>query len=419
MSFQPPSKALTLRDYLFIGIAAALIIAVSTGLVFVNLSLPNGGGEFLRHWAGARAFVFERMDPYSTYVPAEVQSLVYDDVAGAGDEPYILDTPFHLLLLYLPFSLLTDPQTARAIYALILEWALFALAFLSLRLTEWTAPRWFAILFFLVCGLNFYSFQAILDASPVILLGAFYAGILYSLRRGQDELAGALIASSFYYWEVGLPFLAFVIWICYKQGRTRVFAGFGMLTIALLAVSFLLFPNWLIPYLRAGMNNLRTDFGFSILSVIRELLPASGIWLAWGVILLLGLTLGYEWNAALQGDERRFYWVACLILAVTPLLGFRTGLDALAVLFLPLALIFAAMYDRWKKIGSVLTFLFLLLLLLLPWALYLFAPPQIETISKETLFLFQPVFTVLGLYWIRWWALRPPRLWADMLARKS
>ena len=69
--------------------------------------------------------------------------LVYGHAARAGDEPYILDTPFQILVFYYPFSLLSDPQLARALYTLILELALFALAILSLRLTEWETPRHF------------------------------------------------------------------------------------------------------------------------------------------------------------------------------------------------------------------------------------------------------------------------------------
>jgi len=419
MNFQPPSKSLTTRDYIFITVVVILFIAISAGLWYANASLPNGGGEFLRHWAGGRAFIFERMDPYSGYVPDVVQKLVYDGKAGSGDDPYILDTPFHLLLLYLPFSLLSDPLTARAIYTLILEWALFALAILSLRLTGWEVPRWFAVLFFLFAVVNFYSFQAILDASPVLLLGLFYAGILLALRYEQDELVGALLAVSLYFWEAGLPFLLLIAWLCYKQGRTRVFAGFFMLSFILLAVSFLVYSNWIIPYLRAGMNALRADFGFSIISVLETLIPSVGKYLAWGIIALLVVALGYEWNAALYGDERRFYWVACLSIAAAPLLGFRTEFENLAVLIIPLAFFFAVVYDRWSRIGTALTFLLLLLILLVPWALYLFTSPIFETVSQEIIFLFLPVFTVLGLYWIRWWAIRPPRVWADALTRKT
>lgn len=417
MSFQQPSRSLTLQDYLFLAVVIALIIAVTAGLYFVNRSLPDGGGEFLRHWAGGRAFMFDHNNPYEGEVPARVQKLVYGGDVPAGNEPYILDTPFHLLLFYFPFSLLSDPLLARAIYTLILEWALFALALLSLRLTGWETPRWFGVLFFFLCVTNFYTFQAILDASPVLLLGLFFVGIVFSLSNEQDEAAGALLAFSLYYWEVGLPFLLFVAWYAYKTRRVRVFAGFGMFSFIFLAGSFIIFPNWFIAYLRAGMNNLRADFGYTIFSTLAAVLPTFGNWLAWGVVILLIFALGYEWNTAIQfNDPRRFYWTACLSLAAAPLLGFRSQWENLAVLFIPLALIFAIIQDRWR-IGRLLNFLFLFILLLVPWALYLYAIPRYGEIVKELIFLLLPLFTLVGLYWIRWWALHPPRIWTDTFTR--
>lgn len=419
MNFQQPSKSLTPRDILFISIVSLLVIAISIGLVYVNFLLPRGGGEFLQHWAGIRAFTFERIDPYSAYVPDAVQTLVYDGKAAAGDDPYILDTPFHLLLLYAPFSLLSDPQLARAIYGMILQWALFALAVLSLRLTEGNVPRWLAVLFFLFAVFNFYSFQSLLAASPILLLGFFYAAILSALRNEQDELAGALLACSLYYWQAGLPFLALIIWRVYKERRLRVFAGFGMLTIVLLAVSFLLYPNWIIPYLRAGWNSLQVDFGYSVVTALRDLAPFYGEYLAWGIIVLSVLALGYEWSALQIGDDRRLYWVACLSLAFTPLLGFRSEVENLSVLILPLAFVFAVVYDRWRRIGVWLMLLLLLVFFAFPWAWSFFAPTNLTTVSGAIDFLFLPLATILGLYWIRWWAIRPPRVWADSLGRLS
>ena len=48
---------------------------------------------------------------------------------------------------------------------------------------------------------------AIQEASPVLILGLLYSGILFTLREDMDELTGALLAFSLYYWEVGAPFL--------------------------------------------------------------------------------------------------------------------------------------------------------------------------------------------------------------------
>lgn len=413
MNFQPPSRSLTPRDYQFIALAAILFLAVSAGLVYANLALPKGGGEFFIHWAGARAYFFEQTDPYGDIVPARVQELVYDDAPRAGDEPYILDTPFHLLLLYFPFSLLSDPQLARAMFTLLLELALFALALLSLRLTDWEAPRYFVVLFIVFCVFNFYAIQAVYEASPVLLLGLIYAWILRALRAGQDEIVGALTAVSVYYWEVGLPFLALIAWRCYKEGRVRVLAGFFMLSFLLVAISFLLYANWIIPYLRAGMNNLRADFGFSVRAVFVEIFPSHGGLLGWVFIVVLVVAVVYEMSAAQQADFRRFYWAACLSLAATPLLGFRTEMEHLAVLVIPLALVLAVAHDRWHRAGGGLVILLLFVVFFLPWAGVFFS-----IFSQEVVFLFLPLFTVVGLYWVRWWALRPPKLWAD-LARQN
>lgn len=419
MNFQPPSNSLTKRDYQFIALVTVLFLIISAGLIYANLSLPKGGGDFLMHWVASRGFIFERVDPYSGQIPTQVQELVYDDPAGAGEEPYILDTPFHLLLLYFPTALLSDPDIVRAIYTLILELALFALAWLSLRLTEWETPRWFVPFFLAFCVFNFYSFQGILDANPVLLLALLYAGILLGLRFDQDEFVGALMAFSMYYWEVGLPFLLLVAWRSYKEGRVRVLAGFFMISFTLLAVSFLVYPNWFIPYLRAGMNNLRADFGFTVFESMGNLYPSYGGILAWAVVVILILALGYEWSAFNVEDERRFYWLSGLLLAVPPLLGFRTELEHLAVLSIPLALVFAIVHDRWSRHGGILTFLLLLVVFGVPWALYLFVLPLGVFPVQDVLFLFPPLFTVLGLYWIRWWALRPPRVWADLATKRS
>ncbi len=391
-----------------------IFLAVSTGLMFVNITL-KGGGDFFVHWAAARGFVLDKVDPYSGEIPARVQSLVYDDSAKASDEPYILDTPFQILLLYFPFALLSDPVLARAFYTLILELAFFVLAILSLRLTEWEAPWFLAVSFVLFAVPSFYSIQAVYEASPILTLGLLYAGILYFLRIEMDELAGALIAVSLYYWEVGGPFLFLVFLRIYQQKRTRVWAGFFMLSSILFFISFLVYPGWIIPFLRATVNNLRADFGFNIHTILVHFWPAQGQFLAWIFTAALVILFGYELSLARGGDDRRFYWTACLALAVAPLLGFRTEMEHLAVLVIPLALVFALIHDRWRRIGSLLTFLLMLLVFAVPWIIDYYCLERAA--AQEIIFIFLPLFTLIGLYWIRWWAIRPPRILSDLANR--
>lgn len=111
-------------------------------------------------------------------------------------------------------------------------------------------------------------------------------------------------------------------------------------------------------------------------------------------------------------DFRRFIWAACLTLAATPLLGLRTEFSNLVVLFPCLTLIFAVTTDRWKT-GIWLASLLLAIVLLVPWAFYVQWSTLRDQRFYDYLFLFYPIFTVVGLYWIRWWFIRPPRTWLE------
>jgi len=72
------------------------------------------------------------------------------------------------------------------------------------------------------------------------------------------------------------------------------------------------------------------------------------------------------------------------------------------------------------KLGNGLAFLLLIFFFGLPWMLFTRgAPPGIGLQDDELLFLIWPVFTVIGLYWVRWWMIRPPRTWADSFPRKG
>jgi hypothetical protein len=417
-SFKPPSKSLTPRDYLFIGLLTLAFAALCLGLYYLNRNLEGrfgGGGEFFVPWAAGRAFMFERFDPYSAHVPGRVQELIYGRAARPGEEPYILDIPFHILPVYFPFSLLWDPQPARVMFAVVTELALFGLAFLSLRLADWESPGFLAVIFFAFCLSSFYTVQALIESTPVLVLGFLYAGILTALRLGQDELAGAMAALSFYYWEVGGPFLLLVFLMVIYQRRTRVLAGFGMVAFILLAISFLLYPNWVIPFFRAALNNLRTEYGFSLHSILASLWPEHGRTLAWIFIPLLLVGLGYEWSMARAADDRRFYWASCLTLAATPLLGFRSELENLVVLVIPLAFVFAVTHQRWRRIGVVFALFLVLVALAIPWLIFFYGLPAYGEVAEQVLHLFYPLFAMIGLYWIRWWAVRPPRLWQDQV----
>jgi len=408
---------LTTREIRILSLIGMVTLIVVSLLIGANIglgrSVPGGGGFFIA-WKASSGFIFDHINPYSGVIAGQVQQLVYGRIAQPGENPYILTAPFFLLPVYFPLALFADPAIARGLWMFVSEAALLATAWLSLRLIEWAPRRLFLIAFFLLSIFSFYSTASLLEGSPASVLVLLYLGILWTYYSEQDELTGALLVLSLFKWEIGSLFLLLIFWRIFSEKRWRVLAGFGMALFVLLTISFLIYPggNWIFPILTAILAVVRSDFGITTAVVFARLWPEYGARLAQIVTIITAIVLFYECYKAYNADFRRFIWVACLTLAATPLIGFRTEMSNLVVLFPGLALIFAAAVERWR-IGYWLSGLLLFIVFIIPWSLFARAYVLGSTRAQDLLFLFYPIFVITGLYWTRWWFLRPPRTWLD------
>jgi hypothetical protein len=426
MSFQDFQKApnrLTSREIVLLVLTGSFVILVLYILVESNYYLTNflpGGGEYYLLRTAGRSFLFDHIEPYSANVPERVQGQVYGHPAEKGEDLYILDIPFHLLILYFPLAVFPDASMTRAFWMTLLELALLGSIYLCFRLLDRRVPYFFIALISLGSFASFYAYDSLLEGSPALLLGFAYVGILLSLRAGLDEVAGALMTFSAFQWEIGGLFLLFVVLWALWEKRGRVFAGAGMLAFVLLAFSFLLYPGWFMPFLRASWNSFRVGFGYSMHDILSQLWPQFGSLLGWTLTAILIVTLGYEWRAARGANFRRFIWAACLTLVAAPLLGYPVEMDQLIPLTMPIILIIVYSRERWLKLGNGIAFFVLLFFFGAPWLLFIKGVPQgLGLQTDQALFLFWPVFAVVGLYWVRWWVIRPPRTWLDSLQRKG
>jgi hypothetical protein len=407
---------LTPRDIqivVLIGLSALIVLGVLIGANIGLSRLVPGGGGFFVMWQGARAFLFERTEPYSGSVATLAQELAYGRFAKPGENPYVLSLPFFLLPVYFPLALLSDPALARGLWMSIAQAGLLAAAFFSLRLIEWQPRRFFLFLYALLAVFNFYSVIALLEGAPSVLLTLLFVGVLLALQGEQDELAGALLVFGLFQWAVSFLFLLLVFWRVFSEKRWRVLAGFGMSLTVLLVISFLAYPGWMVPFLTASLLIVRSGFGIVPAAIFVHLFPVYGDRIAQGVTILAILMLGVEWAATRDSDFRRFVWAACLTLAAAPLIGFRTDMSNLVVMFPGLALIFAAITDRWRYWVTVLLWL---IVFAIPWSLFARGVLFRDQFSRDLLFLFFPLFSLIGLYWTRWWFVRPPRTWLDRVA---
>jgi hypothetical protein len=143
-------------------------------------------------------------------------------------------------------------------------------------------------------------------------------------------------------------------------------------------------------------------------AVLAEMLPGKATWIQWALSLLLLAYLLLEWGASWGQGMRRFQWVAAMTLLITNLIVPRTATTNYLVFLPGLAMIFAVMNDRWKTMGEMAAAVFMLVLLVGLWALFL---ATVEgNLESPLMYIPLPAILLLGLWWIRWWYLRSPRL---------
>jgi hypothetical protein len=395
-----------------------LILIVLVGVFIANLTLartlPGGEWVFLR-WSGARAFLIENIEPYSSEIARRTQEVAYGRIAFSSDYPYVLNDPFFIVLLYAPLALLWDFTLVRAIWMLLSEIALVASVLLALNLAEWQPPRWFYVLLIGFGVLSQFSLNGLAAGTPTILLAFLYLSILLALRSFSDELAGALLALVAYQWEVGGLFFLFILFFVITNRRWGVLGGLGMAMFVLLVVSFLTNPGWGLPYIRAVLADWFRGENLTLGHILSTWFPNARFPLGNIVAIVLGFVVFAEWVASVHEHYRRIVWTAALSLAATPLMGFAIFPSNHVVLILPFIMVLALVWERWQRRRVFFAMLVFLLVLVIPYALYLRAVYIYDQLILDLISVLPPIAAILGLYWMRWWVLRSPRTWFDRL----
>jgi hypothetical protein len=393
--------------------------------------LPSGEWLYQR-WIGARAFLVEIIElshgtkggrilpegtldvlsnapgPYSTDIARQIQQRVYGRPAFSSEYTYVLNDPFFILLLYSPLALFTDFTLVRGIWMLVAEVALIGIVLLAFNLSEWQPPRWLYVALLVFGLVQFFSLNALVTATPAIFLMFLYLNILLALRSHSDELAGILLSLMAYQWEVGGLFFLFILFFAFANRRWGVLAGLGMALFVLLVISFLVNSGWGLPYIRAVLSAWYRGANLTLDYILSTWLPNLGFPAGRSVAIVLGIVLFIEWVNSVHDHFRRVVWAASLSLAATPLMGFPIFSSNHVVLILPIILILALVWERWQRLRTLRVVLLLLLVLLVPFGMYyqvvsLYNPLMIDLISVVP-----PALTILGLYWMRWWAIRAP-----------
>ncbi len=411
--------SLTLRILTTI-LLVILAFAILGGLTWANTLYAHdhpGEKDFFVPWLAARTFLQYGNSPYSDPATQRAQVVYYGALADEGQDPLRLGIPFPVELFYFPFALVTDYALARGIWMTCLEIALVALAFLSLRLTGWKPARTLMPVLLIFSVLWVYGFLPLAGSRAVIFAALAVVGLLLALRDGRDELAGALLVVLFFKPDVSGFLVVFILWWAIYHRRGRILAGFLMTLAILLAFSFFILLDWFMPFIGGLISHFKFNPAITFGSIFGSWWPVVGPRLGWALTGLLLVIFFLEARDIRHKDFRHLLWTASLALAVTPFFGIPVVPEDYVILFFPLILFLSILAERWPRPGrwGVAGLVLLLVFIgfwLIPVGLLLTGD---SVVLNEVLALVFPVLLVLGLYWMRWWAVRPPRTWSDSL----
>ncbi|MBI4928202.1 MAG: DUF2029 domain-containing protein [Anaerolineae bacterium] len=410
----------TSRSRTILPYAIILLILVALGAVTwgnYNYASQNpGGNDFLVHWVGTRALIEDGISPYSDEVAVRIQTAAYGRPAREGEHELRVAYPLYSVLLFIPFALIKDFTMARAVWMTALETGLLGMTMLSLRLYRWR-PRPILLGLLLVFSLFWYNgLRSLINGNAVILVALMLVAGMWAMRYGADELAGILFGFATIKPQVVVIFLLFIVIWSFMQRRWRVIGWLIGTVFLLTAGAALIIPDWILQNLREVMRYPGYNPPGTPSAVFISLWPNFGERLGWAMTVLMGLVLLLEWWRSRNTEFRGFLWAAAITLTASQWIGIQTDPGNFIVLFPGLILAFAVLDERWYGRGLLPITILLLGLFVGLWVFFLNTVTYADQPIQSPLMFFPlPALMFILLYWVRWWAVRPPRPWLEQI----
>jgi hypothetical protein len=403
-----------LRVLLFILIPVVLIGLTRANYLF---ALQNpGGSDFLPGWVGSRQLLLNGFSPYGDRVDEIIQDYQYGRPARPDEDEIKFVYPLYSLLVFMPFAIVPDFALARALWMTSLEILLIVIALISMALLKWRLSGISLALYLLFAILWYHAVRSVINGNIVIYSTFFIVLALLLMRSNQDFAAGLFLALSSIKPNVVVLFIPLVLLWAYSHRRWQLvsstFGSFGFLVL----ITVILIPDWIQQNVMKLISYAQHSTPATPGDVFVVWWPGIGDKMGWALTLVLAIILIGEWRAARKQDFRWFLWVGCLTLVITQWIGITTDPGNFIILFLPLTLVFAVAEERHGIKGRIFGLVFLLLILLSLWGLFLVTLQySIQPQQHPIMFFPLPLFLIITLYWVRWWAVRPPQLLAESM----
>jgi hypothetical protein len=394
--------------YAVVMILFIIIIVVLTMVNFQFYKQNPGGNDFLARWNGAHEWLIHGNNPYTNQVSEVAQKMIYGRLADPlkGEDVAHFVYPIYSMLFFAPFALM-DYTLARAIWMTVLEVAMVAMTFISLRLSGWKIKP-IGLAGILIFSILWYC------SVRTIILGQF-SGInallilisLLCIKTDHDQVAGVLLALSTSKPQMSYLLIIFVVFWAIRSSRHRIWISFFVAMIIMTVVGWLLLPGWPIGWLQQLINYPGyTDRIGSIVSIIAGVTPGIKDQVSTGLMIGFYVYLVFEWLRTRGNDIPTFLWTAYITLVITNFVAYRTATPHYVALLAPIFLVSKVIGERWGAFGKWVAGATYLLFFAGLWVLFILTIKGND--EQAIMYIPVPVITLIGLWWTRWWAIRPP-----------
>lgn len=273
---------------------------------------------------------------------------------------------------------------------------------------------------FLFSALWYHSIRPIINGNASVVIALLITLAFLTIRVEQDALAGFFLAFATIKPQMVVLLIPFVLLWAFSHRRWTLINSIIANLVILVVIGYLLEPTWIIENLRQIVAYPEYTLPGSPGAIWAHWLPGVGSQMGWVLTVFMAGMLLWEWRAAWGQDFQWFLWTACLTLTATNLVGVRTATANYIALLPAVLLVFSVWDARWGRLGRWLVILSSLLLFAGLWWLFL-ATVQVgdQPIQNPIMFFPLPFFLLVGLYWVRYWALHSSTPLLDQMRRRQ
>jgi hypothetical protein len=386
----------------FVGFAVLTIVAM-TQVPFID--------QFAIPWAAGRSWLLDGISPYDpAVIRLAVSTLEESGYAGQLPETQVLIQPLMTLFFYLPFSLVPY-GISRVAWVILLSICVGMIGLIGIELSglKLSTSEKLGIILMVVFWLP--GVLSILGGylSPLII-ALLLAGIYLALN-GQDTTAGLILALTFSSVPTSAMILTLMLVWSISQKRWSILSGYFSGVAFLVVISFLVFPAWFMEW-AAIMLNTFTGWNWIHTPImdLAALLPGIADFLTiliHGVLIVYALVLIIT---ILNKSGRIFFYKLAAFFILIYLLHVQGSIKDLLFMVPAMLLLFRFWTERWGMVGRLVSWFVFFIVSGGPWFLVLPGLDFTQAINILLISMYYPLIVLIGLIWIRWWALRVPKL---------